>query len=163
MRQLLTRNSVHYTVLLGQLQLNGLPFRKKGWNYRITNFVVIISCEALGTRLRFVQLSPIILPIRGRPNLTQILRDLGFDLNQSWQLFKMNCKQFSTSVPITFVVKSVWVGNKILRSCFFGSVTKLALEERDHPVEALASIVFATNLHACVRKICQHRVVNMSL
>ena len=92
-----------------------------------------------------------------------MIGDLSFDLNQSSQLFIMNCKQIFTSVPVTFVVKSVWVGNKILRSCFLGSVTKLALEERDHPVEALASIVFTTNLYACVREFCQHRVVDMSL
>ena len=94
--------------------------------------------------------------------MTEILRDLGFDVNQSSQLFILNCKQFFTSVPITLVVKSVWVGNKMLRSGFLGSVTKLALEERDHPVKALASIVFPTNLYACVREFCQHRVVDMS-
>ena len=92
-----------------------------------------------------------------------MIGDLSFDLNQSSQLFIMNCKQFFTSVPITFVVKSVWVRNEILRSGFLGSVTKLALEERDHPVKALASIIFPTNLYACVREFCQHRVVDMSL
>ena len=44
------------------------------------------------------------------------------------------------------MVRSVWVGNEIFRSGFLGSVTKLALEERDYPVEALASIILYDKL-----------------
>ena len=50
-----------------------------------------------------------------------------------------------TSIHASFVVKSVWIGNKILRSGFFGSITEFAHVGRDHPIETLASVVLTTD------------------
>ena len=50
-----------------------------------------------------------------------------------------------TSIHASFVVKSVWIGNKILRSGFFGSITEFAHVGRDHPIDTLASVVLSTD------------------
>ena len=52
--------------------------------------------------------------------------------------------------------------DEILGSCFLCSVVELASEERDYPVEALASIIFVTGKHACVWKICLHCLIDVS-
>ena len=143
-------------------------FLEKSWNYYKLRFRH--KLWLIGDTTSFRAILSLIINSRyvyGRPDLTQLIRDMIastlISIDQISHLFTMNCKLFFTSVPITFVVKSVWIWNEILRSGFLSSVTKLALEERDHPVKALASIIFPTKLYACVREFCQHRAVDMSL
>ena len=68
-----------------------------------------------------------------------------------------------TTIPVSFEVKPVCVWNEILGSCFLCSVAELASEERDYPVKALASIILVTGKYACVWKICQHGLIDVSL
>ena len=71
----------------------------------------------------------------------------------TWHFFSDCMASFSyinvrvqfTSIHASFVVKSVWIGNKILRSGFFGSITEFAHVGRDNPIETLASLVLTTD------------------
>ena len=68
-----------------------------------------------------------------------------------------------TSIHASFVVKSVWIGNKILRSGFFGSITEFAHVGRDNPIETLASLVLTTDQYAFKPEISHRCPVHMSL
>ena len=57
-------------------------------------------------------------------------------------------------MSVSPVVISVWIGNKILRSGFFGSVAELTHVKRDHPIETLAPAVLTTNKYALISKVC---------
>ena len=132
-------------------------FLEKSWNYYKFCFYYTLWLIRDTTSFRAI----LSLFINSRYVVVQIwlnwletIASTLISIDQLSQLFIMNWKLFFTSVPITFVVKSVWIWNEILRSGLLSSVTKLALEERDHPVKALTSIVFATNLYACMREVC---------
>ena len=84
-------------------------------------------------------------------------------LNQMVAGFKKLYYSLLTTIPVSFEVKPVCVWNEILGSCFLCSVAELASEERDYPVKALASIILVTGKYACVWKICQHCLIDVSL